>query len=440
MRVRRPVLLAVLLPSLALRVAVLLQNPPVVEVDTTSYVRLATALASRNMQGDWGQRTPAYPLLLAVLGSSPLAVAAFQTIVLGCATAGLAAFATWMMTGRQDASIVAGLLYGLNLMQVAYEMTLLPEALCAFLLVAVFACIAWLSTRVIVTPSSQFWAVALLGLTAGLLCLARPQYLYVPVVAVAYCLWRFRSRLALVLLVVALSLGPVMGWSSYNYARLGYFGPSTSGGFGLTNITGAYIEDAPSRYAAITRVYLTEREARGGEWVNVIWPLRQHLMSATGLTAPQLSRELTSMSVGLVLTHPAQYAMQVTRSAMGFWRATGRTDASLRSANAGLWEIVWVATKYATIALNAAFLSCFALFCIWRPRRRLRSQRVGVAWLVGSLLVLLSCLMQAMVENGDAARFGMPSGAVVGALVATFVGLRWPQMDAAGSPATQESP
>ena len=311
---------------------------------------------------------------------------------------------------------------------------MLPETLCAFLLIAVYACMVWLVVKHERGRANVWFAGVTMGLCTGLLCVTRPQYLFVPLVVVAFSVWRFRREVMPIAMVTLLAIGPVLAWSVFNYARLGYFGPTTQAGFSLTNHTGAYIEDAASRYPAIVSIYRAERDRRGGNQVNVIWTVQDDLVRATGLSYPQLSRDLTSMSLYLIRTHPFRYATQVFGSAVGFWKGTGLSDAPLGAGSPGLRHSLWVAAKGMVVLVNGVFLLCVAMFCIPRERRRLGSRDIQLAWGFGALLVMLSCLVQAFTENGDSPRFGMPIGAIVAALAVSFFALRFRLGD--GAPAS----
>jgi Ca2+/H+ antiporter len=87
--------------------------------------------------------------------------------------------------------------------------------------------------------------------------------------------------------------------------------------------------------------------------------------------------------------------------------------------------VIWALTKYFIIAVNALFLCCVLLFLVPKQRRHLADRTTQILWAMGAAVVLVSCLVQAMVEYGAPARLGMPVGPLIAVLLVSFVSRRW---------------
>lgn len=427
--VRRPslcrgailVLLILLIPSMALRVAVFALEAPVIFPDTSGYTALAANIAAGDLHEDWGFRPPGYPLVVLAAGQNTTAVAAVQVFVLGLATTLLIAGTVWLLCGSVGWSLLAGWLYGLNLGQIQTEMTVLPEAWCTFLLSLIALGVVIIHRR----GASWRWIVVV-ALASATLSLSRSQYLFVPLVlVVAISIW-LRPRWGRALGFAALALLPVLVWSGYNYSRLDYFGPTTQAGFSLTNLSGAYIADAPAEYATIRDIYIAQVRARDGQNVNAIWQVMGEMSSKTGLTYPELSRQLTSMSLGLFLHHPGQYLRQVAANLVPFWKGVGRYGSPLHLARSGLPHLIWVAQKYFYVAVAALFLALVAILAVPPARHRLLASSLDASWWLLVSIVILACITQALVEYSGA-RYGLPVQPLVGALTcAALAAMRQP--------------
>jgi hypothetical protein len=115
----------------------------------------------------------------------------------------------------------------------------------------------------------------------------------------------------------------VMGWEMLNYGRFGWFTLSTFSGYHLTNHTGQFMNEAPPQYARIAGIYLRYQEAHlrdTGMRANAIWEAREEMKQATGMNDVQLSRSLVSLSLRLIISHPAGYLESVGHSFKRFWR------------------------------------------------------------------------------------------------------------------------
>jgi hypothetical protein len=177
--------------------------------------------------------------------------------------------------------------------------------------------------------------------------------------------WLPGRRRALVLFLLP-ALLPYLGWCAFNQVRFDTFAPTALAGLGLTNKTGAYMQDAPSRFATVRDIYVAARAAHHGRTIDLIWRIDGALMRRTGQTLPRLSRTFMSIDIYLITHHPVRYAGNVAHAIADFWKGWG-----------------------------------------YHP------------WL--AVAVLSTCLACALVEYGANGRFGLPTEPLVFVVAATLL-------------------
>ena len=419
-----PWLLVLLGGAIGLRALSIAAGGPLTDNDTIGYVSLGKSLLSLNLAGDLGMRTPVYPLFIGLMGFDGGLIRTAQ-LCLGLITTVLLFYTAFSLTRSGPLALLAGVAYGWSPVQISFENFMMTEALSTFLLVCAIALYAKAARSDRPSP----WLFLALGLVAALGVLARPVLAVVPVILLI-ALWIRRDGRRAIVLVALAGLGPILAWSAFNYARLDYFGPTTVTGGNLTNHTGAYIEDAPARYATIKRIYLAARAVRTAHHednVNIIWQTWPAMSAQTGQAWPQLSQTLTRMSAELIATHPVQYGRAVVRNLARFWIGTGwiyehPPRGSIDSAMIPVTQ-VWRAAFALMCALTLALSVVAAI-------RAIRAHVPGgplVAVLGVVLLVLITgALLASMIENDDLRRYGLPFTSLIGLLAALAV-QRWMQ-------------
>jgi len=299
---------------------------PLYDDDSAYYLLLARAIRQGTFfSQDVGGRTPLFPLFVALLGGNGQGVFA-GNLVLGVLTSQLL-FRIFLRVPDSPALAVAvALVYTLNPSTIRFERTVLTEILACFLislgtLFAVNAC----NSRV------NFARCTGLSSTAfSLAAVTRPVFQLLPLAAMAAIIgltWKERAIRGRTSKAIAAGLIPfavlVMGWEMLNYGRFGWFTLSTFSGYHLTNHTGQFMNEAPPQYARIAGIYLRYQEAHlrdTGMRANAIWEAREEMKQATGMNDVQLSRSLVSLSLRLIISHPAGYLESVGHSFKRFWR------------------------------------------------------------------------------------------------------------------------
>ncbi|MFH1069880.1 MAG: glycosyltransferase family 39 protein [Candidatus Glassbacteria bacterium] len=405
--------LIILLAAVAARAALALIFSPLVAPDTSSYVDTAAQLAGGDYSAYIGARPPVYPLLIHLLGYSVERIVLFQHLA-GIAVALLLYEVFHRITGSRRLALAAGISQAVNPFQVVIEQALLSEAFTALLVASTVALYVLTVDRLHKLP----YAFAT-GVAAGLSGLSHPQFVFLPFLA-AFGLglksWLEGRRLSTAAMVAAAVLPGALllgGWCAFNYSKISYFGLTTTVGVNLITHTGAFIQDAPERYEKIRRVYLENRRievAQTGRQPSTIFRAMKDLERTTNMDYVALSRELTRLSVTLILRNPLKYLRSMARSFARFWlpawyTGQGGVRAVMRSGEAPMILLVGTFTLV-HLWLSLLFL-LLPLLCLFGDRLKMPApfdfRLIGVY-----VLVFSAAVFQALINNGDNPRYELP--------------------------------
>ncbi len=398
---------------LLLRVAFWFIYEPIVFPDSPGYESLALQLRTLSFEGYNGARSPGYPLLLLVAGGNHQVVWLIQSLM-GIGISLMLFELAFSRTKSIRASFLIGLSYGLAMNLLFFEASLLSESLSTFLVVLA----VWLSVQVQRTgPKKRIFYYLFLGVVLGLAALTRPLLLFMLPLYVFYflCRWSLARtpvsrRLGYLLGMVIPAAVMIVGWSLFNQATVNYFGITTSTGYNLTQHSGGFIELAPEKYATLKEIYLRHREekvAESGWQTMTIWRAYPEMLRATSLSYPELSQELTKMSVGLFLSHPGLYAESVARAWVSFWRAPiyWLPDRLQPAAIGRVLELVWFVERLLLVGINFLFLVISAVY-IYALIVHRRVEHAFDLFVIS--IILCASLFQAMVEYGENGRYALP--------------------------------
>ncbi|MEZ5419456.1 MAG: PA14 domain-containing protein [Vicinamibacterales bacterium] len=230
----RTALLLILAVGVAVRLAVLAANPPVLWPDTVVFRETAREILAGQWRGHDAYRTMVYPFLLApLLATIQGPVVATVVVALQQGFGLLSASLLYLVFRRvmsPRAALAGALLFVVHGLQLFYELSVLTEAL----FIATLAVTLLAAVRAYERPSTG--RMAWLGLMAALLVLVRPvaQWYVVCLVAAGLIAWRtVRPRWpAIAAMSVCVAL-PLAGWMSVNLREYGFFGVALGRGMGL---------------------------------------------------------------------------------------------------------------------------------------------------------------------------------------------------------------
>ncbi|RKY23734.1 MAG: hypothetical protein DRP79_08745 [Planctomycetota bacterium] len=415
MRPKTKTILWVLFAGVAARILFAFLFPPFLASDSHSYLELAEILTTGDFSRYNGARTPVYPLLLSLLCCNTGAIIVFQAVS-GLFISVLLVLISQKIHPSRKAALAAGLSYALNPAQIVIERAVLAETTATlFITLSVFLYFKTLE------PKTRPSTALSLGVTGSVAGLTKPLFAFLaPLFAFLLAGYHFFSKPAgkkttgakaiLVIIPWFLLLG---SWSWFNYHKTGYFGVTTLAGYNLMNHTGAFIEHAPEKYDTIKNIFLKYRETRlkeSGTASMTIWTARQELMRETGLNFVELSRTLLALSEYLILHHPLKYLKSVAGGFGKFWFPAWYTNQGGIRAVISSGDIPMVLLVSAFVL---AYLCCTMIFLAW-PFLNLLYIRVrkivSFDFKLFSIyaLVLLTALLQALMEFGENSRYKLP--------------------------------
>lgn len=408
-------LLLLIVTGVALRLGLWTVYEPVAYPDTGTYMAAAKDLLAADLARSEGRRTPGYPLMVALAGLEPHNVWILQ-LVAGLLISVLLFYITVLMPGRPGFAFTVGTAYNVNLAQLFFEATLLAETTTTLGVVAVVATLLHAYRR-LRDGQRASGVLLLLGVLAGFAILTRAQFVFLPLLLpalVAYASIRRRLPVGVTLRNAALTAVPalvlVFGWCAFVYSKTGFFTLSTQSGLGFVNQSIAFVEFAPDRYATIRDILLKHREAKlkeKGIYYNAIWDALPEIREATGMSLPEVSREVQRMSLELFVRHPVRYGIGVVKSWVSFWLVPNPwqldrvTPRWLRSPLDAIW---WVEHKLLRLT-NALFILLVAAVVVSRRVRERTSWDLDLTSI--SVVILASSIVQALAEYGAGARYGV---------------------------------
>ena len=407
------------------RVSLYLSYRPILHHDTGGYRRAAAAILAGWTNLD-GTRTPAYPIFLALIGPDERVYVA--QLALGLATTLLFFYLGWRISRKGWFGALAALAHTLNLGQLFFEANLITETLTTFLIVASLAWIAWLLFSDIKRPLWQVVAAGLAGgLTAGLVTLTRPLFVFLPFWVTLFLLFFWRGAAPKARWGAALSAGLaglliVGAWMNFIHQRFGMWSLSVMNGYHLVQHTGLFFEYVPDEYAGIRDTYIQYRQEQIAEMglpYNAIWNAIPDLQKVSGLGFIPLSNLLEKISIQLILHHPGLYLCNVLQGWLWFWKAPVYwSPASVANpALRGIISTLIVIERGGMVAFNIAFVFG-SLTLTWKKMRQTLKMKPFVWFAVG--VVWFTSIIQTLLEHGDNPRFSVPIQTLV-----LFVILWW---------------
>jgi hypothetical protein len=395
--------------------------------DTGTYVAVAKQLLDGEFSDYEGRRTPGYPLLLILARFSPNVVWMIQMLA-GLVISACLFYVAYEVTGRASFAFLAGMTYNLNLGQLFLEANLIPETETTFFVVSTAALLALIYTRLRDNGPVAYILIAA-GVSAGITVMARPQFVFLPVVlgiAAGYgSLVVSRSSWGVAFAKTGLAMGPgilmILAWSWFNYSHVGHFTMSTQTGIGLTEHTIAFAELAPERYGILREVLVKYRDlhiAQTGRHT-ATWDAIPELKKVTGLRLPDLDKELLKMSATLILEHPLRYAVLVVDAWVSFWLVSDPKELKrvkpvlLAELLAWIWSVEHLLLRI----INAIFLIFVGMAIVSSGFRHWTEW--GFVLTTISAIALVSSILQALVIGVENTRYGVTVQALIVLIVMT---------------------
>jgi hypothetical protein len=412
---------------------------PVVWRDTKGYMQAARDLRDLSSER-LPDRTPGYPILLLITGSSEHVGRPLFVVEL----------CLHMLFTFALARLLFKLRFGFPSVCLFVVIFLLPpfvsmaggaatENLTTFFLVISFVLLTlWLEKGS--TALAIGW-----GFAGTLSALVRPTFLLlVPLIALFLILIHRVFRTAFIghghfsrglLFSVLAWLLIVGGLLISNYSRFNFIGITPLTGGHLATKTARFVERLPSSYGTIREILIRERdkaitkEGSAHTGNNYIWAARDTLKTITGKSDAEFAKFLTKMSTDLILASPMEYLSEVARSFSTIWFPYTN---ELTDRNSKALQVLWSVGELSLVGffliqgitfLGGLFLSrlsgikrLFSLMIEEDPVQRLSLVVYALVW----AFVIYNALISSAFDIGDP-RYRTPLDGLI--LMSIFVGI-----------------
>lgn len=390
-----PVVL-MLVASLSLRLLLLMLAGVDCHGDSYTYIALGQRIAALDLSADMGERTPVYPLLLALCQFSSPLVAIIQ-MALGTASVYLLSAAVRSRSGSSKLAVLVGLAYGLAVPLALYDVGIITESLATFL--------CTLAMALYLKAQGSGYRSLMVGVLAGLAALTRPNLIVSgPILAASFLFlarekvaprrrWRSAVLCALPFLVL------VGAWCAFNQRRFGWFTISTVAGLAMTNVTGDILAEMPADGDPVLSTYAersTATAATTGTRVNAVWGMRDELAAVAGKPIYQVSRDLLPAHLKAMTRYPLPYLQRLSHSWANFWNV----PEGEWPGHPWLWRLSRV-QRYALMLLVAAPLLALSGIAALSRTMRVRMGMSGLEMvLMAQVLVCSAASAAADFGNG----------------------------------------
>ena len=413
-------------------------NAPLVEADSPGYMEVAQDLKDFHIDQLHG-RTPGYPLLLLLTGSTqtPTRTLFVVSLLLHFVSIWFLAAALYLCGLKERALILFGLILLLPL-YVERSGYVLTENLCQFTLVlACVGVIFWITSHKIRWILISSIATAYSGLT-------RPTYQILALAIIAYLLFipipsnmnkKQKFKASIILLIGSIVF--VGGYALINYLKFNYFGITHMLGFHLTTRTIRYIERLPEEHAVVRDILVRHRDAHlvkphsSHTGYMAIWSAIPELKKATGLSEIQLSRYLLHINLFLIQKAPLYYLREVF---IAFTSYCFPSAGDLANMNLKAIQLIWVIIHFGVLSalvIEIVGLGGVFLYAICRKFLLLRKsfccspiEVISLpifSFLLSGTIVFYTALISCMVEEGEP-RVRTPTDALIVFMI--WVGIR----------------
>ncbi|KGO87786.1 hypothetical protein Q765_04655 [Flavobacterium rivuli WB 3.3-2 = DSM 21788] len=374
--------------------------------DSESYSDLAKLLLHFNIAGYDGERTPGYPLVLAMANNWLPLVVVYQ-MLLGIVTAIYLFKTLRVLQFSTIASLYITLLLNSMVHVIFYETAILTEVVIILLVTVSFYHIL----KLLHNGQAGYRQVFVISLLLGLLTFVKPFFVFMPFIVYGlYTLkdFSFSKIFNRLLILPFFSLIAFLGWSYVNKVNTGYFVSTTYYGITTAQNCVYFAEKTPEKYHLISSIYVKYREQAIAEDKDVamsIWYAHAELTEKTGLNFVDLSHELNEFATVAIIDNPADYAKQVFISWKDFWKTSiywNYNDFNVTYANKVFLE-VWYIQSFILVTLKIIFvlLIPYHIFLFFK-NKKITPQFIIVSF------IFSASLLQAMATYGTNSRYSYP--------------------------------
>ena len=385
--------------------------------DSEDYIRLGNLITEFNLENYPGNRTPGYPILIAIANNSLLITILFQ-LSLGLLNIYLLFDFSYRKTKDRNIAFWITFITSSFLHFIFYEFAILTETLTVFLVIFSFWIIERYQLFQTETPKKYY---LLLSTILSWLYLTKPMFIYFSLgFALFYLVKQFKNNIRETLiksiLVILIPFLTYFTWNNFNKRNIGYFTNTYYFGINLAQTATSFFDKAPDEDALIRDIFVKNRDSIAEhiprKYPMSAWAAYYDVMEKTNnsYTPQDLSYEFGRISKNLFKKHPDLYLKQVCNSAFLFFGNEDSLKWNYRTfdnkyALYGLGFIWSKFQKYVLVLFNILFLifSINTLFLFFKSKCKLFDTNLFIV-----CIVLSGALAQALVAFGSNSRFAFP--------------------------------
>ncbi|MFB9079569.1 hypothetical protein ACFFLS_06755 [Flavobacterium procerum] len=395
--------------------------------DSEGYLVLAKKIGDFNLAFYNGERSPGYPLLIALAFGSTVLTVVYQLFL------GIIASIFWYKTilnfSFDSKKALWITLFMQSFLQVHfYERIILVESLTVFVVSLIFY---FLSNGYLESRSVK--KDILMGLLLGYLVLIKPFYAFLPFLIYGLIVmknFRFSKIISLRLLIFIFPLTAYFGWSYVNKINTGYFVSTTFFGLNLSQNCVYFAEKTTSEYQRIGTIYARHRDEiiadnqktephNRTDLAMTIWDAQEELATENNNSFPEISAALGKYAIATIKKNPKDYAQQVIcRSWFDFWKPKiywNYNDFSFPFVNK-FFLAIWYFQSIMLWIFKVAFVLLIPFHLILFLKNRMITNEF-----VFVILIFSTSVIQALVTYGGNTRFSFPFEYMMMLLVFVFL-------------------
>lgn len=388
--------------------------------DSWSFMTLSEYLLKFDLTDYNGERSPGYPLLIALgLGTMKLTVV-YQFFI------GVVTTLFWYDTllafkFSKKHSFWITILMSSFLCHFFYETSILVETITLFFISILF----WMLAKNLLESPNRLVLTGV-SLFFGYLVLIKPFFVFLPFLIYGLYVLKSFSWKTIINKKIVILIFPILayfGWSYVNKLNTNYFVSTTFLGLNTSQNCVYFAEKSPSEFDWISKPYVAYREKAIRENKDVsmaIWyAYNDSVFKKYHLPFPDFSNELGKFAKATIKKNKSDYLFQVfNRSFLDFWKVYDMkpyVTFDNKLVDSVITQI-WHVQKY----ILQIFKLFFILIATYYLYESLRNRRISIE-AIGVIIIFVTALLQAFVTYGTNAKYSYPLEFIMMVLVLLFI-------------------
>lgn len=372
--------------------------------DSWSFMEMSTYLTKFDLSGYTGERSPGYPLLIALAFGSMRITVIYQLII---------GVFTWIIVYKllqklkfTNKNALWITLYLQTLLYIFfYETTILVETFVVFLMAIMSYIIA--DDYFEKNDRKLEW---LFSFILGYLVLTKPFYVFIPFVIYGFSVlyhFSWKRIISQKIIILLFPLIAYFGWSYVNKLNTGYFVSTTYFGLNISQNCVYFAENGPKEYDWIIQPYVEAREEKiykGEDVAMSVWLANKYSYQYKYPYFPDCSYHLGEYAKETIKNNQYDYWKQViTKSWVDFWGVWNPWHFEEIKLGKPIFKWVWSAQKVTIYFFKWTFLLLVPYYIFQFFRRKKITFEI-----VFTTIIFANSWLQAIVIYGNNNRFAYP--------------------------------